>query len=248
MPRIDPSQQLVGLSRTEETMNEPSFSGAAEMISETLTVLFLMHGIEVEKSGPLLRVPSHPDMTIRGEAHWPVGPHVVRLDVLLTLPDGRELCESCAGMHRETPQALLSDALATFSENALSVLVASFFHQPPPSDVSQEIWTIRGQARDVYLGSMTSRFGAPGGESGGYEFSQRFFNWIEDWLSRSSLPPGDHWVRVYQSRQRGEIWGTEVVLDNHPWPKAEAELAGIEWPAEPDPSDARVFLVIRDRV
>lgn len=216
------------------------------MIREVLTVMFSMHGIEVEQSGNLLRVPGYPDMTIRGEAHWPVGPHVVRLDVLLTLPDGRELCESCAGMHRDAPQALLSDALASFSENALSVLVSSFFRQPLPSDVSQEIWTIQRRQRDIFLGSITSRFAVPGGESGSDEFCKRFFDWIEDWIRQSSLSPGDHWVRVYQSRQQGQIWGNEVVLDNRPWLEAEAELARFDWPAEPDPSDARVFLVIRD--
>lgn len=221
-------------------------SPAERLIDETLDVLFLTYGVRAERSGRGFRVPSRPGLTLWGEASCPAGSHVVQLDVLLRLPDGRTVCESCGGLFGEAPKALLSDALAAMAEGTFPVLISAFFGQPPERGASHVRWPIGGVPREVFVGPMTYRYGAPGGVDGADAFAYRLFEWVQDWLGRSSLPPGDHWVRVYHQHRDGRAFGNEVLLDNVPWPEAEAELAHLDWPAGPDPSDARVFLVVRD--
>lgn len=110
----------------------------------------------------------------------------------------------------------------------------------------RDCWTINGVPRQIYLGPVTSRYATPGGLRDDNPLPGQIVDWIHDRLRRSSLPPGYHWMRIYHCHNEGQAMANEVLLDNEIWPEAQDELARFPWPVEPDPNDARMFLMIRD--
>jgi hypothetical protein len=227
--------------------------GSDAQLADVLGKLFAGHGV---RTAPLqlprpswlarlfgattpavLTFPDHPGFQLAGFAGELPGSHPLlsQTDIILGLPNGCGVVESFAGMG-DTPQAQIADAVAKFALSSFHVLLTAFFDKPVDGGAVLETWDAGGERRTVVLGPMVSRFGEPPTD----------LRWRDQYLSavRAAVPPGVHWVQLYQMRQGNESAGGSVLLDNEPWPELERAVAGFDWPPGEPMYDARIFLVV----
>jgi hypothetical protein len=219
-----------------------SVPGSVDAVNGVLEQLFRGHGVETVRDGDGLRFPAHPALWGNGELfrEFEVA---IQFDVRLGLADGRVLIESTGGLG-DSQDAQIQNALARFADSSFHILLTAFFGLPECHGTQQLEWEIGGRKRVVYLGLITSWFGYPPGADG--QPDMRFFDHFERHLQAQPLPPGTHWVRLYQMRFRGEDMCNEVLLDNAPWDPVMTAMAEFDWPVSENPYDVRVFLVIAD--
>jgi hypothetical protein len=217
--------------------------GSIELITGALEQLFQGHGVETTRDGEYLRFPAHPALWVNGELFREYEA-AIQLDVRLGGfgPD-RTLIESTGGMG-QTQEAQIHNALATFADGTFHAILAAFFDHEPSDHASRHEWVIGGRKRTIDLGLITTAFGYPVGTDGQPDLA--FFDHFKRHLEAQPLPPGTHWVRLYQMRFRGQDMCNEVLLDNDPWEAGMAGMAAFDWPVNDKPYDVRAFLVIRD--
>jgi hypothetical protein len=216
--------------------------GSIDAINGVLEQLFQGHGVETVRDGEYIRFPAYPEMWANGELFREYEP-AIQLDVRLGLADQRVLVESTGGMG-DGQNTQIGNALQKFADSSFHIMLTAFFGLPECHGTQQLEWEIGGRKRVVSLGLVTSWFGFPPGADGQPDL--RFFDHFERHLRAQPLPPGTHWVRLYQMRFRGEDMCNEVLLDNDPWEAVMAGMAEFDWPVSENPYDVRVFLVIRD--
>jgi hypothetical protein len=216
--------------------------GSTERINQVLEALYRAHGVESVRQGAVVLFPAQPGLWANGEA-FDHGSLAGQVDVRLGIDPERTLCESFAGIGDDLDQRT-DDGLVAFTRCSFHVLLSAFFGSPPNDHAEREEWMIGGTPRDVFLGNVTSRFGLPPGADGGPDL--RFFGHFRQQLNAQPLPPGTHWVRLYQMRFREESMCNEVLLDNGAWPAMQEAMAAFDWPLSDKPYDVRLFLVIRD--
>jgi hypothetical protein len=217
--------------------------GSIERINAVLEQLFGAHGIEAVSEENTLRFPAFPGFWMNAEAFNPLE-RAGQVDFRLGIAPDRMLCESVAGLGT-TPEKQIEDGLRAFASNSFHVLLSAFFGVPRrEGGIDREEWEIGGAKRVVFLGTIGSRFGFPPGADGKPDV--RFFPVFKQHIQAQPLPPGTHWVRLYQMRFRGACTANEVLLDNHPWPELQNAMAAYDWPVNEKYYDVRLFLVIRD--
>jgi hypothetical protein len=216
--------------------------GSIERINQVLEGLYRAHGVEAVRQGDVVRFPAHPDLWTNGEA-FDHGTRAGQVDVRLGVDSERALCESFAGLGDDLDQRT-NDGLLAFTRCSFHVLLSAFFGSPSNDHAGREEWVIGGAARAVFLGNVTSRFGLPPGAESAPDL--RFFDHFQCRLNAQPLPPGTHWVRLYQMRFRGESMCNEVLLDNAMWPAMQEAMTAFDWPVSEQYYDVRLFMVIRD--
>jgi hypothetical protein len=190
-----------------------------------------------------LTFPEHAGLWVEGEL-FAYSKDIVQLDVRLGGFDGdRVLIESIAGFG-DTLHVQSDDALGAFANASFHVLLAAFFGCEPCHGTERESWTI-GTERLVYRGLITTVFGYPRPLPNGspdLDFYPAFLSCVKS----QPLPPGTHWIRLYQARSSSEVFSNEVLLDNESWSELESAMAAYPWPAVSKAYDVRTFLVLRD--
>jgi len=221
-------------------MNVGWVPGSADLVCDALGEMLRRHGVESVRDGDKLRFPAHAALWANGAAYRECE-RTLQIDIRLGIEPNRVLVESVAGFGTEDGPAI-TDGIASLERATLLVLLAAFFGRPQVAQ--RHRWEIGGQKRLVALGPVTTRFGLPRDAEGKPDL--RFFDHFKARLQAQSLPPGTHWVRLYQMQHGGKITCNEVLLDNDPWPEMQTAVAEFDWPTSENPYDVRVFLVIRD--
>jgi hypothetical protein len=217
--------------------------GATDYINEYVRQLFEGHGVQAVAHSGRVTFPAHPGLWANGDL-YSHSEGIAQLDVRLGGFDGdRTIIESIAGFGPDL------NAQANFAAQALAnasfhVLLPAFFGMPPCHGTERDVWTI-SHPRAVYAGLITTIFGYPPPRADGTPDLGFYLAFIKR-LESCSLPPGTHWVRVYQMRHNGIVLSNEVLLDNRPWEEMQAFMAEQLWPVSEKPYDVRVFLVIKD--
>lgn len=217
-------------------------TSASRSFLRSLFRLFRGHGVRAVRSGLELLFPAFPNYRMTGEA-FRATERAGQIDIRLWIAPDRMLGESVAGVG-PTPAEQIPDGIRAFITHSFHVLLCAFFGVPPAHGVARERWAIGGTPRDVFVGTVGSRFGFPLDADGSPDIG--FFQAFKHLLEVQSLPSGIHWVRLYQARQNGQSICNEVLLDNDPWPALQDGMAAFGWPASDKWYDVRVFLVIRD--
>lgn len=216
--------------------------GSMDGVNDVLVQLFSGHGVEAARHGDGVVFPAHPGLWANGEA-FRMYERIAQLDVRLGVEPGRMLVESVSGIGMTDGEQILN-GLEAFTSTTFHVLLTAFFGLPECHGTERLEWEIGGRKRVVFLGVVGTRFGFPPGPDGQPDL--RFYHHFERHLKAQPLPPGTHWVRLYQMRFRGEATANEVLLDNDPWPEMQEAMAAFEWPATEKHYDVRLFLVIMD--
>lgn len=222
--------------------------GSEETINRFLDEMFRAHGVATVPVEGGIRFPDFPGRWANGEA-FAVTENAWQLDFRFGLGDGRMLCESVTGIG--PPDARVADGMNAFAGASFHVILSALFARPLCHSTEREEWVVGGVPRVVFLGTLQSRFGFPLTVEGNPDI--RFFRYFAERLCELPLPPGDHWVRLYQMRAGERSVSNEVLLDNHAWPEMQDAMAAFEWPTRKNDSDdrsefydVRLFLVIRD--
>lgn len=223
--------------------NVHPIEGSADYVNNVLQQLFQGHGIQASVQSGRVTFPVHPRLWANGEL-FGCYERILQLDVRLGGFDGdRVLIESVAGIGADR-NAQASLAVQAFAKGSFHVFLPAFFGQTACHGTEREIWTI-GSPRAVYAGLITSVFGYPPPKADGMPdlaFYPAFIKRLEPY----PLPPGIHWVRIYQMRHHGAVLSNEVLLDNKPWEEMQSFLAEQPWPVSEKPYDVRLFLIIKD--
>jgi hypothetical protein len=221
-------------------MNVGWVLGSADVVRDALAELFRTRGVESVRDGEVLRFPARRPLWANGAAYRGYE-RTLQIDVRLGLGDGRTLIESVAGFGTEDGPAI-TDGLKSFERATLPVLLAAFFDQPHVA--IRERWEVGGRKRVVAVGEVTTRFGFPLDAEG--EPDIRFFDHFKRHVEQQPVPPGTHWVRLYQMQHDGKSMCNEVLLDNDVWPEMQTVMESFDWPVSEKTYDVRVFLVMRD--
>jgi hypothetical protein len=222
--------------------------GSAETINRFLDEMFRAHGVATVAVNGGIRFPDFPGRWANGEA-FAVTENAWQLDFRFGLENDRLLCESVTGIG--APDKRVPDGMQAFAGASFHVILSALFDRPLCHSTEREEWVVGGSPRVVFLGTLQSRFGFPLTDDGNPDI--RFFRYFADRLCERPLPPGDHWVRLYQMRAGARGVSNEVLLDNEAWPGMQDAMAAFDWPtAKNDPAsrseyyDVRLFLVVRD--
>jgi hypothetical protein len=225
-------------------MSLQRLEGSANDVNDVLRQLFHGHGVEAGVQPGRVTFPAHPGLWANGEL-FAGSNGLVQLDVRLGGFDGdRVLIESICGFGPDV-NAQASFVVQAFANASFHVFLPAFFGRPPCHGTERETWTVGGGPRAVYAGLITTIFGYPPPKADGMPDLGFYPAFIER-LKTYPLPPGTHWVRIYQMRFKGQVLSNEVLLDNAPWAEMQGLMAEQPWPVAEKPYDVRVFLVIKD--
>jgi hypothetical protein len=161
---------------------------------------------------------------------------VWRLDVLLSLPDGRLLVESNAGFGK-SPDAALGDALNKFATGALHVLLEAFLGVDTDSQVEEETWESGGTSWKAIIGPLLC-IGKPP------PAMNQVLDALRDNFASLRASARPHWIRVYRGSLNGRPMTLEVLLDNAPWAALAPGLEPLEWQDGSEFRSQRLFVAV----
>ena len=164
---------------------------------------------------------------------------ILQVDYRVRLPDGRVVVQQVVGWGKGRDEALASSQ-ASFLLGTFHAWLGAFV-DPGEEHVESENRTIGGRERIVTYGdALTKTLGDSG--------PPKDAKWREQLLAeleKTSLPPGLHWVDVYNGflDEKQEL---EIQLDNERWTAMEQKMRGADWPKAGQLTSVRQFLVFQD--
>ena len=162
----------------------------------------------------------------------------IQLDVRVQLRE-RTLIESFAGIGMTKTEAV-EDALQSFTNNSLHVLIAAFF-DPDDEYVTKETWLIGDQERTVIIGDVGTRGDPPTEKS----LHIAWFNQLKKLIEKTDLSGDLHWIRMYYAQMKNKQLACEILLDNEHWKPIQKGMAAIDWPKRKDFYSLRLFMIIQ---
>lgn len=165
---------------------------------------------------------------------------LLRLDVEVALSADEVILESFVGLG-EDESAALGNALQNFCVNSFHVFLAAFWNHVETDQVLVEDWQVGGQAWRAVIGN----FGCQSAGGAPVQVPDAVFPTLESHIKALPLAGACHWMRSFHCNIDGEETCTEVLLDNAPWPEAQAAVAALDWPRTDGYYSARNFLVLQ---
>ena len=164
---------------------------------------------------------------------------ILQLEFRALLPDGKLLAQPVVGWGKDRPEAIAS-AEASFLLGSFHAFVGAFI-DPAEEHVQREQRTIGGRKRVVTFGGILTK--AVG--EGELTKDERWHEQLMREIDASQIPPGTHWVDVYNGRV-GDHQELEIQLDNERWTEMEAKMRAAPWPYNGTFTSVRQFLIIQD--
>ena len=164
---------------------------------------------------------------------------ILQVDFRTRLPDGRLVAQPVVGWAEDRAKALAS-AQASFTLGTFHAVLGAFI-DPGEEHVQSQRMVIGGRERIVTFGGTVIK-------SLGEQEPAKPGAWQEQFmaeLATSDLPPGAHWVDVYNGFV-GDHQELEIQLDSRRWPEMEQKLKRADWPRAGQFTSVRKFLVIQD--
>ena len=165
---------------------------------------------------------------------------IVQVNFRVLLPDGRMVVQPVVGWGKDEDEAIASSE-ASFLLGSFHAFLGAFI-DPHEQHVEQEQRTIGGRRRVVTYGGVLTK--TMGGETQPVQ-DRRWHDQLLRELDAAALPPGTHWVDVYNGfvKDRQEL---EIQLDNERWTAMERKMKDAPWPRAGMFTSVRQFIVIQD--
>lgn len=171
----------------------------------------------------------------------PTGTVNLQLDFYVSLPDGRLLIESFAGLGTSKQDAI-KDGLHNYVSNSFHVILSSIFEVANTDQVETQEWTVNQRQRNVVIGGMGIRRFTDS------EFSPptEWFSTVQKQIERLPLDDRCHWIRCYYAQMDGRPMAIEALLDNEESPILSNTMKKIAWPADSEFYSLRIFLMVQE--
>lgn len=208
-------------------------------VNSGLAELFDEHGIGYADDGERLRPAFKHDVAFELIAYVTQHPtHVSsRMDVLVTLPDGREVCEAFGDIGDDVNEAVGGN-FENFCLSSFHTMYEAF--NDLDGECDREQWTSGGRPVEAILGPITHK------TSGDLDaVPADFMNEIERLVGEAELDEGFHFVRAYYAQNDATPMTSEFMIDNVNDEVAQDELGALDWPAADGFYSARFFAVIK---
>lgn len=163
----------------------------------------------------------------------------IRLDIDVSLLDGRLLTESFTGVGSDIDDAI-DDAIDNFKENSLFVFLTAFFGQSSKGTVIVETWKINGVSWRIVAGNFSCRQSKKNLISA---LPEQLFSEMENAIRASKLRHNSHWFRLFFSQHDKTPDPIELLMDNEPWQAAKAPLSRVQWQRTMGYYSVRSFVV-----
>jgi hypothetical protein len=200
--------------------------------------MFKAHDVKATVDGDLIRFPGRPEVVqvlIDREQTYPSTFSLV-FSVIVTLNNGRQVWESCAGFGADREKAV-ADGIMSFNAGAFHVLLHHIFDAKCDQCAESATWPLAMGEAKATIGNITFR-GQPVLED--REWVDRFFEWIQS----LDLTPGTHWFRFFIAFLDHKINVVEVLRDNLTDESGQEHMAAYRWQTTKDFSTSRLFLMV----
>jgi Family of unknown function (DUF6348) len=167
------------------------------------------------------------------------GGFVVEVEFTVHLPSGQEITEFVAGT-AETEDKAIKDALLNFTLTTFHVLYKGFINAADPHMTQTKV-TINGVQRDLISGDIFMR----GNVSDKDVDLQAMRRQIRDALTKFSLTPGPHWIKVIYSQLDKKPMTVAVTLDNGDQADMTDAIKRLDWPHLDGFYMAKQFIVVK---
>jgi hypothetical protein len=164
---------------------------------------------------------------------------ILQLEFRALLPDGKLLAQPVVGWGKDRGEAIAS-AQTSFLLGSFHAFVGAFI-DPAEEHVQREQRTIGGRKRVVTFGGILTK--AVG--EGQPPTDERWHEQLMREIDSSQIPPGTHWVDVYNGRV-GDHQELEIQLDNERWTQMEGKMRSAPWPYNGTFTSVRQLLIIQD--
>lgn len=162
---------------------------------------------------------------------------VLKLDVILTIEEGRSIIESSVGIGESNEEAA-KDAFVQFTTNSFHVLLSSFFTSEHDDEINVEEWNIGGQTFKVIFSNVCIRGQAP---------QPLPLEWFEQFVAeihQHQFTKDVHWLRLFYGLANNEITVCEVLLDNDNWDEVQSKAYSFPLPPSEAYLSLRMFFVL----
>lgn len=213
----------------------------SEALQTYLLQLFERHEVELESDEDGWLVTDGEFPAIRAEWHAGSAAEPGRLDIDVVLSEERRIEESFAGIG--DGEAGCRDALRTFEQNALHLLLAACWYVTDDRRMEITSWDIGVRTWDVFIGPFAVRSAS----DDALQLPATVVAAIRHALEREVLTPELHWLRLVHSHSETDGPRSEASLDNEPWAAGTQAMAALEWPRGIDyRARCMVVLDVRD--
>lgn len=165
---------------------------------------------------------------------------VFKLDVILTIEEGRSIIESSVGIGEDDNEAAI-DAFEQFTLNSFHVLLSSFFTPDFNDNVNVEEWNIGKQKFDAIFSNVSMRGQAP------QPLPMEWFENFAETVKRQKITKDIHWVRLFYAISNNELMNCEVLLDNEDWIEVQDKAATFTLPNAEKYLSLRMFFVLKPK-
>lgn len=165
---------------------------------------------------------------------------VSRLDVAVTLPDGRQLCEALGDVGQDLDEALREN-VNSFARSSFHVMIEAFDDRA--GEFEPETWTCADGPIRVTIGNGIIK--GTGLSASTSKLPEGLMDLIEQAVGNEHLVEGFHFLRVYYCQSGGRALSCEFIIDDRPRPRVEESLAELDWVRSEDFYSVRIFAVLR---
>ena len=165
---------------------------------------------------------------------------IFKLDVILTIEEGRSIIESSVGIGEDDNEAAI-DAFEQFTLNSFHVLLSSFFTPDFNNKVNVEEWNIGKQKFDAIFSNVSMRGQAP------QPLPMEWFKNFAETVKRQNITKDIHWVRLFYAISNNELINCEVLLDNEDWIEVQDKAATFALPNAEKYLSLRMFFVLKPK-
>lgn len=173
-------------------------------------------------------------------ATWYPYPQNGCLDVEVFLGDGTKLVETVAGFG--TGDAALQDALENFCINVWHVLLAAFWQQIDPEQVTLETWQVQQRTYTAYIGNLGHRSTIKPDPV----LPEAFFDAFKQRICQETDLDQYAWFRWFFADYRGDFT-FEALKNNDIWPEGIAALQQLPWQASSGYYSVRNLIVLQQQ-
>lgn len=207
-------------------------------LQKYLLRLFERHEVELEADEDGWLVTDGDFPAIRASWHEGSAGEPGRLDVDVVLSEDRRIEESFAGIG--AGDAGCRDALHTFEQNALHLLLAACWYVTDDRQMQISAWDIGVRTWDVFIGPFSVR----SADEHAVSIPAEALVALETALKREVLTPELHWLRLVHSHVAAGDSRSEALLDNEPWTAGTLALTSVPWPSSGHDYSARCFMLL----
>ena len=163
-----------------------------------------------------------------------------RLDVEIAIDEKHIIIESFADNGDSTDDAIKRN-LKNFADSSLHVILSSLWKLPQGEQVAIEAWRDSQNQWDAHTGPFVRKKSVNDDD---VLPPEELLDTVQRMVSKLSLSPNLHWLRLYYANVWDEEPIIELLLDNETWADAELEITKLDWPKLNQFYSIRLFVIL----